>query len=222
MIITCATDNYSHYINLLFKSYRKSNPNKPAKCFCIGWDQSKLKDYRSKYPEYEFIYRWIPLKSRNNIGKAVRDGAILKIKTQLIEESWYNTSKFLWIDADSIILKDISPILEKLDKYDFICTYRPRQKENAKFLASVMGFSSRSERFINDFSNYIEEKELKWFYDQLALWYSYTKNKKEIKLYALSNDEHSIHQNEDAIILDRRKNMPLERMIELVENIHLV
>ena len=214
-----------NYINLLIESFLNNKSCNESKLFvyCMGFNPETFKNLVSN-EQINFIYRQVPSQVMKDLSNKKRSGYILQLKAQLIYEIHMNTSEcFYWIDADSIIIGNIEPLTKILNDYDFSCTFRKNQKKHGKFLASLMGFSSTqkttkflkrfSERVSEAFSNDIEKKH--WFYDQIALYDAYM----EIhpKLYKLKDSQHSIHRNLDTIVLDRRDNMKIEEMKEIVK-----
>lgn len=227
---TFATENYLMYIDLLIESFLKnlSCLNSNLTIFCMGFQPGTFNNQLEKYkhfPQIEFIFRQVPIQVINDLKNKNRSGYILQLKAQLMYDICMNNpnEQFYWIDADSIIIGDITPLSNILINYDMACTFRQKQKKHGKFLASLIGFAPTdksmkylkkvSERVSEEFSNDINCKN--WFYDQIAMYDAYMDI--HPKLYKLKDSQHSIHENINSIVLDRRSNMTFEKMTELVK-----
>lgn len=205
MIVTFASKNYAHYLDLLLKSYRKSNPGKKAKVYLIMTEED-FKQYKSdKFIEYHWIPAHESLNMTENSAGVIR--SILRLKTTLILiELLLHSDKFLWVDADSVILKDISPLLDKIGEYDFLCTHRPwKDNPQQRLAAAVLAFSNKPHviKFLAKSTLDVWSHWEGWWSEQLHIYNNITK---QIKHYELSEKEHSIKNNHKAIIVARHAN----------------
>lgn len=215
VIVTFASKNYAHWLDLLLKSYRKSNPGKKAKIYLI-MTEDDFKEYKS---DKDFEYHWIPahesLDMTENSEGRIR--SILRLKTTLILiELLLHTDRFLWVDADSIITKDITPLLDKIGEYDFLCTSRPwKEGDYCKLAAAVLGVANKPHmiKFMAQSTLDVWSHWEGWWSEQLHL---YRNLNDKIKHYALTPLEHSIKNKHDAIIIAHHAN-EYEDMVDIYE-----
>jgi len=203
-VITLATENYSNNLNLLLTSLQHTNPNKLVIVYYIGWRDSLVEQFKKVYDKYSF--EEIILENYNK-------GDIIKLKVKLQHECYFKYKlQFIWIDADSIVLNSLDPLFEKIGMYNLIVYHRPNEENHMKFAVAVIGFGmSKKEQNINEtFINLYNEKCKTtlgledWFYDQTSIYEAYEELKDKIKLYALSENEHSINDTLDTIVYSRR------------------
>lgn len=188
---------YSKWLCMLLESSHISNPSVPIRAYLMGWDKKMFDDWVTKYPYCTFINLPsddIPVRTFQKL---------LIIFYEILNNS------FLFIDADTLVLKDISPLLEKLNSCDFLCTTRQGCDDKKKLYAGVMGFSKNKNclsYILNTLSiNWMSDKKFEKWGEQLALYLGLKKSK-DINVYSFTEDEHSIQKNVNAIILSS-KNM---------------
>lgn len=205
MILTFATKNYAHWLALLLRSYRKTNPNRRAKVYLI----MEREDFEQYHSDGITEYRWIPVhESLDMTMQKNKVRSALRLKTSLILwELVLNPGvKFIWCDADCIILKDIQPLLDKLEDFDLLCTMRPwKPIDQQKLAAGVMGLRSNPatvELFAKASRDVWGHWE-GWYSDQLHV---YTNLTDRIALHSLTEQEHSIKNNKDTIIMSHHAN----------------
>lgn len=210
MILTFSTKHYAHWLDLLIKTYRKTNPGKRAKVYLL----MNFQDF-DRYKSDDLIeYHWVPIHESLNMDlEKGRVRSVLRFKTSLIlwELILNPGEKFIWTDADCLVLKDIQPILDKLDTYDFLCSLRPWKKaEQHRLAAGVMGFRS-TQATIN-----LMAKSAKdvwghwegWYSEQLHIYRNLRDNYEEsgLNCYPLMEKEHSLKNDLDTIILSHHVN----------------
>lgn len=222
MIVTFATENYSDYLLMLLDSYFYFNRNKKAKVYLIEWTKKSFSNISKQYPDVSFEDVKAGDVVRKKASKNKRSGEVLKIKPELIYNFYKETNEpFLWVDADSLILNDISPLLEKLsDKsIDLMCTHRPNHHlDHAKFAVAVLGFGNHKNgrKFLEEYVSSTRKCEgvKNWFHEQLSLYIAFSKSSP--KLYPLKESEHSIRKNENTIVFSRRIGFEYEKMKDLL------
>lgn len=205
-IITLATEDYSNNLNYLLSSIKYTNPKLLVIVYCINWRVSLIDQFKSHYPNYHFKEKKI---------KSYTKGDIIKLKVKIQHDEYMeNMVPFIWIDADSIVLKNITPLFNKLNDHTFICYHRPEEKEYMKFAVGVIGYGVSDKddeqeintEFVEEYSKSCETTSgyKKWFHDQLSLYETFEKYKDQIKLYELNEHEHSIKDTHDTIVYSRR------------------
>jgi len=224
MIVTFATENYKNYLLMLLDSYFYFNKNKRAEIFLVAWSDFESDKIRSKYSKAVFHNISADESVKNRVSRGKRVGDILKKKPQIILDVYKRTEEpFLWIDADSLVLSDLTPLLVKLqgEAVDLMCTHRENHsKEHAKFAVAVLGFGTHSsgEALLEE---YVEETNCcegvkGWFHEQLALQRVFARVKPN--LYPLSEKEHSIRRTKNTLIFSRRVNFEYNKMRELLKD----
>lgn len=218
MLLTFSTKNYARWLDLLIRTYRKTNPERKIKAYLVMEQEDFAKYQTDELSEY----LWIPVNESLNmeINDQGKVRSVLRLKTSLIlwELILNPGGKFLWVDADSIVLKDIGPLLDKLEEYDFLCTSRPwKPVDQQKLAAGVMGFRSSPDiiKFIARSSIDVWGHWEGWYSEQLHIYRNLTP---EIRHYSFTEEEHSLKNSRDTIIMSHHANK-YERLKELCEEI---
>ena len=222
LVVTLATENYSNNLNYLLSSIKNTNPNQMVLIYYVGWKDTLLNDFKNAYPDYNF--------KEYELQNYIR-ADIIKLKVKLQHQIYFEYKvPFIWIDADSIVLKDLSPIYNKIADNTLICYYRPKEAHYMKFAVGVIAFGLSDNKEAQDINEsfitkyYENSKKTKghtnWFYDQTSLYETY--NEHHIKLYPLNETEHSINDNINTIVYSRRnKNKRQLKDILQINNIHV-
>jgi len=224
MVVTLATENYSSNLNYLLSSIKHTNPNLMVFIFYIGWRDSLINEFKNNYPFYYFEEYKLDQFTKGDIIK-------LKVKLQHIIYFKFKIP-FLWIDADSVVLKNLLPIFDSIKDYNLICYYRPHAEIHMKFAVGVIAFGLSSniekqqinEKFIDAYykNSQITKGVGDWFYDQTSLYETFLQFK-NIKLYELDESEHSINDTINTIVYSRRlKNKHNLREILTSKNIEII
>lgn len=206
LIVTLATENYSKNINYLLASIVHTNPDQLVVVYYIGWRDSLINQFKNNYPKYHF--EEIKLSTYTK-------GDIIKLKVKMQHDIYFKYMlPFIWIDADSIVIKSLNSIFDKINNYNLICYHRPDAEFYMKFAVGVIAFGCSNDLNIQKLNeefliNYYENSKTtsghnNWFYDQTSLHDTYEKYKSKIKLYPLTEKEHSINDTADTIIYSRR------------------
>lgn len=206
MIVTLATENYTNNLNYLLSSIKHTNPSYLVLVYCVGWSNMLLNQFKICYPNYYF--------KEINIGNYVK-GDIIRLKVKLQYETYIKYSfGFLWIDADSIVLKKLDILFNLMQTHTLVCYYRPEEQYHMKFAVGIIMFGKNvddNENNLNFIKTYYEnsittEGYNNWFYDQTSLYDTYMKFGDRCKLYELGENEHSINDTIDTIVFSRRTN----------------
>jgi len=208
LIITLATDTYANNVNYLLASIKNTNPNQMVIIYYINWSDLLLNNFKLHYPNYYF--------EEIKLDEYTK-GDIIKLKVQVQKKAYFIYKlPFIWIDADSIVLKSLDQLFDKLKQYNLICYYRPEENYYMKFAVGVIGFGRSAdlklqqlnEKFITSYydNSLITEGYNNWFYDQTSLYDTYLIYEKDINLYELKEHEHSINDTPDTIVYSRRTN----------------
>lgn len=240
MLVTCATYNYSQMLTLLLASHEYSNPGIPLHVHAINWPSSALNQMRSMYPCAVFHDHHDTQQNgpQELTGPVPRTANILKLKVEVFFKAYQECKEsVVWVDADTLLLASIEPMLQRVgNEGDFGVTYRRRKRDHAKFAVAVLCFTKSKaaarllERYVHEVrtSQGLVKRKSKdgaaWFHDQLGLWYAYralSRNRIGFprpgapKLVALSDEEHSIDGNIEAVFVARR---PRVFSLEQMEN----
>jgi len=207
LVLTLATENYSNNINYLLASLRHTNPNQLVIIYYIGWREQLIYEFKNHYPKYYFE----EIKLKDYVK-----GDIIKLKVKTQHNAYFKYKlPFVWIDADSVVLKPLTSIFDKIVNNTLICYYRPEEEFYMKFAVGVIAFGlsndpdiqTLNEEFLNKYyqNMNITKGYNDWFYDQSSLYETYNEYKNKIKLYSLVEKEHSINDTRDTIIYSRRQ-----------------
>lgn len=229
MVVTCATYNYCDMLLLLLASHQHSNPHIPIAVHTIGWPADRLEAARTRFPEARFhAHPALASDSPSELkGPVPRSAEILKLKVRLLHEAFHGSDQpVIWVDADTLLLTSLNPLLQRLSQsVDFAVTYRPRKRPHAKFAVAVLCFCKTvaAEQLL---SCYVQKSEhstglvkrrdssgVAWFHDQLALWDAYhhlrggwfrLPRRHKPRLMPLTQSEHSIDGSAESIFVSRR------------------
>ncbi len=229
MLVTCATFNYLDMLCLLLASHRASNPDIPLAVHAIGWPEAHLQRARQLYPNATFhahadLQEGEPMEMK---GPVPRSAAILKLKVSLLHESYHSSDTAVtWVDADTLLLQSVEPLLERVAAAgDFAVTYRARKRAHARFAVAVLSFmrTDGAARLLDRYMQLTQQSagttkrkpgnEVAWFHDQLALWEAWRELSRGMLglprrgapvMVPLSEREHSIDGSTDAIFVSRR------------------
>ena len=206
MVVTLATEDYSNNLNYLLCSLVSTNPELMVLIYYVGWREKLVSDFKNIYPFYSFEEYTL-----DNYTK----GDVIKLKVEL-QYLTYSKLKipFIWIDADAIVLKPLDDLFAKINQYNLICYHRPYENDHMKFAVGVISFglfNNAEEQKINEIflEKYYQNSKItkgvnNWFYDQTSLYETFIEFKETIKLYELSENEHSIKDTIDTTIYSRR------------------
>jgi len=244
MLVTCATFNYCDMLLLLLASHQHSNPDLPITVHVIGWPDAHIKGARARFPQAQFVvHAELASDSPSELkGPVPRSAEILKLKVRLLCEAFHNSNEtVIWVDADTLLLTSVEPLLKRLTTLgDFAVTYRSRKRPHAKFAVAVLCFqqTEAAEQLLSCYASMSERSEglvkrgdasgIAWFHDQLALWGAYRHcrgglfrlpRRNKPRLMPLSAEEHSIDGLPDSIFVSRRDNvMDVAHMRQLLLN----
>jgi hypothetical protein len=206
LIVTLATEDYSNNMNYLLASIKHTNPSLMVLVYYIGWRDTILSEFKKNYPNYDFE----EIKLANYIK-----GDIIKLKVKIQRDVYFKFKlPFIWIDADSVVLKDLSVLFNKIGDNNLICYHRPYAEFYMKFAVGVISFGLSENNKMQQINEEFIEKYYQnsmtttgynnWFYDQSGLYETYQQYENDFKLYELSEDEHSINDTKDTLIYSRR------------------
>jgi len=242
MLVTCATYNYCAMLELLLASHHYSNPGLPIAVHAIEWPDDYLDAARIRFPHAQF-YPHAALASDSPTelkGPVPRSAEILKLKVKLLCDAFHRSSEaVIWVDADTLLLSSIDPLLQRLaTQGDFAVTYRPSKRAHAKFAVAVLCFQKTvaAEQLLSCYAEKSrhssglikrgDKSGVAWFHDQLALWDAYRHQRGGVfrlprrnkpRLMPLGQGEHSIDGHPDSIFVSRRDNvMDVSHMRQLL------
>ena len=212
IIITGGTKNYAKNINVLLSSLVHNNHECNCIVYCFNWDERLIDKFKNIY-DAKFIKVDCPSKMDLDVRNKIRSPEALKIKIKCIYNAYLyaeDHSGVLWIDADSIITRDLTPLVNILSsgKYDVLCTRRKHRKEHHLIFAlGVFGLSKTqtATRFIIKLHDNMKDSEgvENWFHDQLEFYNAFISTNPNI--YPLNKYEHSLKGFMDSMIYSRRE-----------------
>lgn len=205
-VLTVATEDYANNLNLLLSSLKHTNPDKQVIIYCVEWRLALIDSFRLAYPKYIFIEYQMNTYNKSDI---------IRLKVKLQYEFYFKYQiPFLWIDADSVVMRNLDSLFDKVRHNTLVCYYRPNENPHMKFAVAVIGFGRNPnyeiQRLNEEFLKMYYEKSLTteghndWFHDQLSLYETYDLYKDLIKLYKLGEHEHSINDTQNTIVYSRR------------------
>lgn len=218
-ILTLATQDYMKPMNYLLASIQHSNPLVNVVVICVNCNKQIIEDFCTHYKKYTFI--------NYNISKYYNKGDILKLKVDIQKYYFHQYRKpFLWIDADTVVVKKLDSLLYNIYDYNMMVYPRFDNENYMKFAVGVIGFGygtdiSTTYMLLDEYSSNV--KKVKgvndWFYDQIALWKVYQEQKVKLKVYKLKESEHTLYMDTNSIIISRRKQTGNE-MKQILESLN--
>lgn len=201
-ILSCATEDYSNSISLLISSIQHTNKNIKIVIYCINWKDDLIKEFITNFPNVYFLYIHRKFNNKNDI---------LKLKVEL-QYKFYETFNlnYLWIDSDSIVIKDLTPIFNSLINNHVCCRLRlHKDLVHFKFAVGVIGFSKNYNITLDFLRFYYDKCQINkgfenWYSDQISLYETYKYFGDKIKYFNLSEKYHSINGTINTIIYSRR------------------
>jgi len=212
MIVTYATVNYIRWWDLLFSSCHITNPKRTIRAYRIGWENDirrdfSIKDYEDTYPFVEFIDIPVTNETAERFTKITNimteDPTMPNInyfKTVIIFLETLRCKDFIYMDADTLVLKNFDSLFDKFKDYDFICTQRPGKEDRFKLYSGVMGFSAGAKMI--EYAMRAMHICRETSQDQFSFYKALVD---DMKVYSPTNEEHSINCNFDAMILSSKK-----------------
>jgi glycosyltransferase involved in cell wall biosynthesis len=143
-IVTFATIDYSNMLSLLLNSIYTQTRNRDINggiitvVFCLNWKKQHRDLFMQRYKDTGvlFVPHNVPIRSKNDI---------LKVKVNLIKDCYTKLNQdFIWVDADSIILKDLTPLYDifEQNRQQILVLQRPEAKtEYEKVALGVLGIA---------------------------------------------------------------------------------
>lgn len=195
MIVTFATPKYKAWLDLAMEAYHNSNPNGEAKIYLINFGEHSYKDNSlTKYTEMNLDFP-----SLVNGGKVE---ALMRMKlTVVLYELILNNKNLFWIDSDIMIMKDLTPLLNKLDTCDLLVLKRPQDTtpDHRKVAAGAFGVSPRAIPALAKWSKLSWSCDSNWWSDQISLG----RMAEEVNSVSLTEDEFSLKGNPEAAMFHR-------------------
>ena len=198
ILTTFATPNYVAKLQLLLASCRHFDPTTRVRVYGAGWSPELIAAAKRVYPAYQFVPCPITPVIEENIRLGKRSGALLAMKPTLLQQvyrEFYNAHDVIWVDADTLVLRPIAPIIEHVKlRGDFGCTYRPASRPFAKFAVAVMYFT-KTTKGKEMLQVYAHEAATclgtgGWYQDQISMLTAYERVLP--KLVPLSEGQHSL------------------------------
>lgn len=217
---------------LLLASHEVSNPDMPLHVHAIDWPDSAIVNARQQYPCAVFhahsdLQNEGPEERR---GPVSRTANILKLKVNMLHKAYSDSNEpVIWVDADTLLLSSVSPMIQRVqDTGDFGVTYRKKKRDHAKFAVAVLCFvrTQAASNLLDAYAQGVQDSKgmvkrrdadgVAWFHDQLGLWQAYRQQSRNRLgllrrdgpgLVALTDAEHSIDGNTDAIFVSRRDDL---------------
>ena len=203
-IVSCSTQDYSNSLSLLISSIHYTNKNVKIVIFCINWNIDLIKKFKEMFPYVNFIHIYRKINNKNDI---------LKMKVEFQYKFFKNNKNlnWIWIDADSVVLKDITPIFNSLKNNHLCVRLRLSEKQiQLKFAVGVIGFSNYDRNIVLKFLTHYynkcknEKGYNNWYSDQISLYETYKYFNNKIKYFNLSEKYHSINGTLNTIVYSRR------------------
>jgi len=216
MIVTCATEHYAESLELLLASYAWSNPGGLAVVHLLGWNPARQAELAARC-QFEIRVRPLPPSAHRRIVAGERAGEVLRIKCDLMAEACEEMGDaFFWVDADTLVLRSLEPLLARLRSAscDLLCTYLPHEVRERVFAAGVIGCAptlgcGRLLRAVAAEARHLPGLD-NWYQDQLALVHCY--ELLQPRLGRLSESEHSLRGNPQAVFVSKRDSFSLPEL----------
>lgn len=184
MIVTFATQKYKQWLELALIAYRKSNPSGVAKVYLVNFDNNPYQnDAITEYTMMKLDF--------------TNPEVLMRFKlTVVLYELILNQKNLFWIDADIIIMKDLTSLLDKLNHCDLLCLNRPQETTpyHRKVAAGAFGVSPKAIPALAKWSKLSWAHDTNWWADQVCLH----EMSKEVDSISLTSEEFSLKGNPNA------------------------
>lgn len=202
IIFTVATNDYTNYLENFLLSLNSSKTNTYCFVTLINTPKDKANYYQTLYDNVSFDFKYFNFKSIDD-----QKGFAANLRAQIFIElmNKFPQSSLVWVDVDSIFLKNCNELLSLSKKFDFSCQYNEPKVNFFKNLFSkkklgplgthYYGYFSAgvittnnsymAKIFFNHYYKLVQIKPFDWFSDQEALYLTYAKYKESIKFRIL-------------------------------------
>ncbi len=218
VVCTVASNDFLVYLERLLASAQKHLPNQMFFIVLVNVDEMKVPYLKSLYRNSEVIHDYVKFNSlAEQSGYCTNRRA--KLFPLLMDK--YNTP-IIWVDADSMFVKNAEELITYAGKYDLSVIYR---KDHVSFQASLQKLQSlpkgplgtpffgvflnsviitnnsvSAKELFHDFSKRVEKMPIAWFADQEGLYLSYRKFKDKIVFKPLGRNICSYKMDSASII----------------------
>jgi len=186
-IMVVSDSGYLPFVRVLFNSI-KANVSIPYRfhLHAINIDDNRIALLESLYPNITFSRDTIVLdekpNKKNAFNKSKKAAYCANIRAKVINELLLRGDKYiLYLDADSIVKKDLDKLF-LLMKYTDLIIFRRDKETNPqiKVLTSVIGVNNNdaSKRFIDNWMRFMMQETVlyTWFSDQKYFYKTMTKH----------------------------------------------
>ena len=186
-ILGVSDSSYLPFIRILFNSI-KCNVKIPYKfhLHTINVPEKKINFFKDTYENIEFTGDKIELdetsNSSNSFNKSKKAAYCANIRAKVLHYLMTRGDEYiLYLDADSIVRKDLEELFLLIKDTDLIIFRRDEQQDSrTKVLTSVIGINNnvRSLRFIENWKRFMIQDRIiySWFSDQTYFYKSMLKH----------------------------------------------
>lgn len=168
-LFTCCTDNYLIYAEYLYKSMSKTNKNIIFEIFLINCNKN---NFFEKNKNENIIINYDNVTYKDNELKCYSSYLRAKLFPQLLKIY----DKVFWMDADTIVRKNISSLYTLMDTYDLIIyknditDKKINIKKHGLYKTGIIGMNKNLLNFSKKWCNMIFKKlSFFWYQDQQTI-----------------------------------------------------
>jgi len=178
LTILCVSDlSYLFFVKTVFNSI-KCNVKIPYRfhLHTINVSEKEIESFKNEYENIEFTNDKIELDDKPNInnafGKSKKAAYCANIRAKILYDLMSKGVEYiLYLDADSIVRKNLNELLSLIKQTDLIIFRRDEVKRlNLKVLTSVIGVNNneKSFKFVECWKNFMLQEDIlySWFSDQ--------------------------------------------------------
>ncbi len=184
-ILSISDPLYLNRLKALISSVSQNYPQVKFYCHLVNTEQSVAESLQHLYPNLECNFDYQEFNSEED-KKAYCANIRADVIYQLMQKP--ETSSLLYLDADSIVRKDLSDLLDTINNHDLVVLKREEAEEKyLKFAAGVIGIknSSITQKFIAQWATLVKEQLYEWYSDQLCLYYAYEQFQSQLNTFDL-------------------------------------
>ncbi len=179
-ILSISDSLYLNRLKALVSSVSQNYPQVKFYCHLVNVERSVAESLQHIYSNLECNFDHQDFNSEED-KKAYCANIRADVMSQLMKRN--ETSALLYLDADSIVRKDLSELLQLIKNHDLVVLKRElAQDEYLKFAAGVIGVknSGITQEFITYWANLVDKNIYEWYSDQLCFARTYEKFKSQL------------------------------------------
>ena len=184
-ILSVSDPKYLRHLKTLLASVAQNFPVVKFYLHLINVEQSITEELLNIYPHIEFSWHNQQFANQEN-----KQAYCANIRASLIFEllQQQDLSSLLYLDADSIVRKDLSELVKLIDTGDLVILERKNAAQaRLRFPTGVIGIKNNSStiKFIERWRDLLYDNLYDWYSDQACFTQTYEQMSSQVKLVSL-------------------------------------